>query len=54
MHFTIWKDTAGQWRWTLRARNGKIVADSSEGYGRRASAVRMCTKINSTFPVREA
>lgn len=25
-------DTAGEYRWRARARNGRIVADSGEGY----------------------
>lgn len=31
-HFEIYKDTSGNWRWRLRARNGRIVAASAEGY----------------------
>lgn len=26
------QDQRGEWRWRLRADNGKIVADSGEGY----------------------
>jgi uncharacterized protein len=25
-------DVAGQWRWRMRAGNGRVVADSGEGY----------------------
>jgi uncharacterized protein YegP (UPF0339 family) len=50
MRFVIWKDADGQWRWTLRARNGRIVADSSEGYRSRRACVAMCTKINPNIP----
>lgn len=28
----IYKDQGQDWRWRLRAANGKIVADSAEGY----------------------
>jgi hypothetical protein len=28
----MYKDSAAEWRWRLRANNGKIVADSAEGY----------------------
>jgi hypothetical protein len=31
-NFHTYKDNAGQWRWRLVAANGRIVADSSEGY----------------------
>lgn len=30
--FEVYKDNAGEWRWRFRASNGKIIADSSEGY----------------------
>lgn len=30
--FEIFKDVAGEYRWRLRADNGKIIADSGEGY----------------------
>ena len=32
MKYTIYKDTAGLWRWRLTAANNKIIADSGEGY----------------------
>lgn len=32
MHFVIYKDSRGQWRWTLLAANRKTIADSGEGY----------------------
>ena len=28
----IYKDNAGKWRWRAVARNGKIVAGSTQGY----------------------
>lgn len=34
----IYKDRSAEWRWRLRAPNGPIIADSAEGYTRRASA----------------
>jgi len=30
--FEMYRDTSQQWRWRFRANNGKIVADSAEGY----------------------
>ena len=36
LHF--YRDAQGQWRWRLRASNGRILADSGEGYRRLASA----------------
>jgi len=32
MHFEIYRDHAGEWRWTLYAGNGRKIADSGEGY----------------------
>ena len=30
--FHVYKDNAGEWRWNLKAANGRVVADSGEGY----------------------
>jgi hypothetical protein len=30
--FEIYKDTAGKFRWRLKAPNGEIIATSGEGY----------------------
>lgn len=30
--FYVYKDDAGELRWRLRSGNGKIIADSGEGY----------------------
>ena len=30
--FQIFKDSAGEYRWRLRADNNEIIADSAEGY----------------------
>ncbi|MFC6824958.1 HVO_2922 family protein [Halopelagius fulvigenes] len=30
--FEVFQDSAGEWRWRLVAPNGKIIADSGEGY----------------------
>jgi uncharacterized protein YegP (UPF0339 family) len=32
MKFHIYKDNKGEWRWRLKAANGRIIADSGEGY----------------------
>jgi hypothetical protein len=31
----IYKDRKGEWRWRAKAKNGRIVADSAEGYTRK-------------------
>ena len=45
----IYRDAVGEWRWRLRARNGRIVADSGEGYTRRAAAAAAFEKIAAAF-----
>jgi uncharacterized protein YegP (UPF0339 family) len=35
--FQLYEDRKGEYRWRLRARNGEIIADSNEGYSRKAS-----------------
>lgn len=45
MHFILYRDTAGEWRWHLRAANNEIVADSSESYTRKRDALRALNKI---------
>lgn len=51
MYFQLYKDTAGFWRWTLFAVNGRKIADSGEGYvnkGDCQSAIDL-VKTASTF-----
>jgi uncharacterized protein YegP (UPF0339 family) len=43
--FDVYQTTDGEWRWRLWSRNGRIVADSGEGYKRRQDAVRMCERL---------
>ncbi|WP_096389598.1 DUF1508 domain-containing protein [Halopenitus persicus] len=35
--FVAYVDTLGEWRWRLKHRNGRILADSGEGYSSKAS-----------------
>ena len=32
MKVVIYQDRRGEWRWSLKAKNGRIVADGAEGY----------------------
>ncbi len=34
----FYQDEKGEWRWRVRAGNGRIVGDSAEGYKRRPDA----------------
>ncbi len=36
--FELYRDGAGEWRWRLVHRNGNVLADSGEGYARKADA----------------
>ncbi|MFB6219453.1 MAG: YegP family protein [Halobacteriaceae archaeon] len=36
--FEVYRDAAGEWRWRLVHRNGRVLADSGEGYGSRSAA----------------
>ena len=45
LRFVVYKDTKGEWRWHLKATNGRILADSGEGYKRRQTAVRALYRI---------
>lgn len=46
MRIQVYEDHAGEYRWRLRAKNGRILADSGEGYTRRrrARAAAMAVK----------
>lgn len=37
-HFEVFEDAAGEYRWRLVASNGRIIADSGEGYGSKGAA----------------
>lgn len=39
MTYWIYKDSAGEWRWHLRAGNKRIIADSDEGYTTKPSCL---------------
>jgi uncharacterized protein YegP (UPF0339 family) len=41
----VYADNAGEHRWRMKAPNGKIVADSGEGYERRAAAIKAASKL---------
>jgi uncharacterized protein YegP (UPF0339 family) len=45
MTFLIYKDKGKEWRWTLRAKNGRKIADGGEGYKRKSQVVKMIGKI---------
>jgi uncharacterized protein len=48
MYFTIYKDRANEYRWTLYAANGLKIADSGEGYAAKAGAIYGIDLVKST------
>jgi uncharacterized protein YegP (UPF0339 family) len=32
MWFQLYRDRSNEWRWRLKAQNGRIIADSAEGF----------------------
>lgn len=44
----VYEDEAGEYRWSLVAKNGKIIADSAEGYGTRWKARRAARTLLAT------
>lgn len=45
MHFETYQDAAGEWRWRAKAKNGKIIADSGEGYSSASNARRAIARF---------
>lgn len=53
MTYHVFPDAKGEWRWHLRARNGRIVACSGEGYKRQRDCVRgLYLTRNAAFTVK--
>lgn len=36
---TLYRDHGGEWRWTRKAANGRVISDSGEGYVDRRDAI---------------
>lgn len=49
MTFYVYKDHAGEWRWYLKAANGKKVADSGEGYNNKQDCLYGIDLVKSAF-----
>ena len=45
MKLIIYQDKRKEWRWRIRARNGRIMADSGEGYKRKLACEKALQKI---------
>ena len=47
--FEIYEDASGEWRWRLRATNGKIIATSGEGYVKKQHCVDARSLVRSAL-----
>lgn len=45
MKLVIYKDKKKEYRWRLKATNGRVLADSGEGYKRKSTCVKMAKKL---------
>lgn len=43
--FEVYKDKKGEYRWRLKASNGRQIASSGEGYGDRAGVMKGIASI---------
>ena len=50
-HVKVFKDDAGEWRWTAYDRNGQAVATCGEGYVNKAHASDMAYKENENATI---
>lgn len=48
--FEVYRDSANEWRWRLVASNGKIIADSGEGYKSKQGARRGIQSVKKAAP----
>lgn len=55
MYYQVYKDRSNHWRWRYVASNGRIIADSAEGYVNKADCLFGITimKGSSNSPVYE-
>lgn len=51
--FEIFKDKKGEFRWRLRAVNGKIIADSGEGYTTKTNCKKGIASVQKNAPKAE-
>lgn len=50
LKLTLYKmPSNGQWRWNLRARNGRIIGASTEAYRTRGAAIKNIFAVTSFF-----
>ena len=47
MKFHLYRDANREWRWRLKASNGRVLADSGEGYKRKGGARKAVEMIRA-------
>jgi hypothetical protein len=45
--FEVYKALAGEWRWTLKSADGRILATASEGYASRRKALEIIEAVKT-------
>lgn len=45
----FYQDKAGQWRWRVKHSNGRILADSGEGYSRKSDAQKGFARLTAAI-----
>jgi len=55
MTYVFYQDQKGEWRWRLKAANGRIIADSGEGHKRVADCLEDIARVKNSAdaPVKE-
>jgi uncharacterized protein YegP (UPF0339 family) len=48
--FEVYQDHKGEWRWRLRASNGKTIADSGEGYKEKSDCLHGIDLVKKEAP----
>lgn len=46
--YRVYKDKKGEWRWNLKAENGRIIADSAEGYINKSDCLHAIELVKSS------
>ncbi|RDZ29313.1 YegP family protein [Lysobacter silvisoli] len=56
MYFKLYKDSQGDWRWTLYAANHRKIADSAEGYNKKSDCedgIALVKSVMASTPVKD-
>lgn len=48
--FVLYKDTAGEWRWTLYAENARKIANCGEGYKNKQDCIHGARLVAQVAP----